>query len=89
MKAFKVKIQPTNTPRILEVIWKLPPFNWIKINCDGVSLVNLGPFVCGGIVRNFEGHFFEAFANFLGDSNSLIVELSCAMSPIEFTNEKD
>ncbi|CAI8589009.1 unnamed protein product [Vicia faba] len=49
-------------------------------NGDGASLGNLGPPACSGIVRDFDDQFLGAFSLLLGDSNSLIVKLSVAMS---------
>lgn len=72
----------------MEVIWKPPPWDLIKINCDGASLNNLGPLACGSIARDFEGMFLGAFASFIGLANSLIAKLTGAMLAIEFAHEK-
>src|SRR4051812_41345080 len=39
LKNFRVTIQPPFA-QIGEVIWKPPPWGWIKFNCDGASLGN-------------------------------------------------
>ncbi|XP_058759807.1 uncharacterized protein LOC131633112 [Vicia villosa] len=88
LKNFHVPIRPRKAPNILEVIWKPPPRNWIKINCDGTSSPS-GLSACGGIARNSDGNFLGAFADFLGVANSLIAELSGAMMAIEFAYEKN
>ncbi|KAI5419697.1 hypothetical protein KIW84_043747 [Lathyrus oleraceus] len=67
-----------------KVIWKTPPRNWIKINCDGPSLGNPGSSACGGIARDYDGRFLRPFAHSLGVSNSLIFKLSKFMSQIEY-----
>ncbi|XP_058725545.1 uncharacterized protein LOC131596826 [Vicia villosa] len=88
LKNFKIIIQPPSAPRIVEVIWKSAPWDWIKINCDGAFSENPRPSACGGITRDFGGRFFGAFVSFLGVSNSLIAELTGAMMAVEFTHEK-
>lgn len=40
LKALSVKINHGNAPRIKEVIWQHPIFNWIKCNVDGASNEN-------------------------------------------------
>lgn len=77
LKYFKVIIQFLNAPKILEVIWKPPTCNWIKINCDRASLGNLGPSACGGITKDYEGHFLGDFSHILGVSNSHYQTLWC------------
>lgn len=72
----------------MEVIWKPPLWGWIKINCDGASLGNLGPYSCDGIARDFDEMFLGAFASFIGVFNSLIFELTSAMLAIKFAHEK-
>ncbi|XP_058783723.1 uncharacterized protein LOC131658448 [Vicia villosa] len=89
LKSFKVSIRPPKAPVIMEVIWKPPPRNWIKINCDGVSSSSPGLSACGGIVRNSDGMFLGAFASSVGISNSLMAELSGAMIAIEFAYENN
>lgn len=86
--SFKVIIRPPKAPNIIEVIWNPPPRNWIKLNCDGASISPSGNSTCGGIARDNDGGFLEAFASFLGVSNSLIAKLSNAMLAIEFAYEK-
>lgn len=79
LKFFKVSLRPPKAPWILEVIWKPPLCGWIKINCEGASLNNHGPFASGGIAWNYDGNFFGSFASFLNVYNSLIVKLFGAM----------
>lgn len=61
---FKVRIQPLNAPKVMEVIWKPLPRNWIKINYEGASLGSSGPSACGGISRDYDGLFLGYFAHF-------------------------
>ncbi|XP_058726803.1 uncharacterized protein LOC131598195 [Vicia villosa] len=83
IKRFNVNIRPPRAPNILEVIWKPPPKEWIKINCDGAA-ISSGLAGCGGIVRNSDGIFLGAFASGLGEANSLTAELYGAILAIEF-----
>jgi len=43
LKAFSVQISLGNAPKIKEVIWQPPIFNWVKCNIDGASIGNPGP----------------------------------------------
>lgn len=88
LKHFKVTIKPPCAPKILEVIWKPPSWDLIKINCGDASQGNSGLSACGGITRDFDGRFLGTFASFIGVSNSLIAELNGVMVAIEFTHEK-
>lgn len=88
LNAFLVKVKYDNAPRIKEVLWKPPVFNWIKCNIDGACKGNPGPSSCGGIFRNSAAEFLGAFACNLGISNSLSVELNGAMFAIEIASQK-
>ena len=83
LKAFSVKINCNNAPRIKEIIWQPPILNWIKCNIDGASNGNPGP-SCGGIFRNSNANFLGAFADNLGIANSFCADLHGAMIAIEF-----
>ena len=89
LKAFKVLLRPPNAPKIIEVIWQPPIFNWIKCNIDGASIGNLGISSCGGIFRNSNFDFLGAFASNLGLNNSLNAELTGAMFAIEIAYQKN
>jgi len=88
LKAFSVKINYGNAPKIKEIIWQPPVFDWIKCNIDGASLGNPGPSSCGGIFRDKNADFLGAFAYNLGISNSLIAELNGAMFAIELAHHR-
>ncbi|XP_058742498.1 uncharacterized protein LOC131614992 [Vicia villosa] len=89
LKKFHISIPPLKCPRLVEVIWKPPPWNWIKANCDGASSHNLGNSAYEGLFRDHNGNFVGAFSHFLSVSNSLIADLSGVMLAIEFANEKN
>lgn len=80
LKAFSVKINYGNAPKIKEVIWQPLVFNWIKWNIDGASIGNPGPSSCGGIFRNNNVEFLGAFAYNLGNTNSLQAPSLCMWS---------
>ncbi|KAK2443569.1 hypothetical protein QL285_014658 [Trifolium repens] len=88
LQKFHVKFKFGNAPRIKEVIWQPPIFNWIKCNCDGASLENTGFSACGGIFRNADSSFFGAYALNIGVSTSLKAELIGAMIAIETATNK-
>jgi len=74
LKAFSDKLNYGRAPRIKEISWQLPVFNWIKFNIDGASVGNPNPSSCGGIYRNNNAEFMGAFAYNLGNTNSLVAE---------------
>jgi ribonuclease HI len=88
LKAFHVNMKYVNAPKIIEVIWTPPIFNWVKCNCDGASIGNPGPSSCGGIFRNSDALFLGAYAFNLGTSSSLNAELVGAMYAIETAVQK-
>ena len=88
LKAFSVKINYGNAPKIKEIIWQPPVFDWIKCNIDGASLGNPGPSSCGGIFRDKNADFLGAFAYNLGISNSLVAELNATMFAIELAHHR-
>ncbi|CAK8573315.1 unnamed protein product [Lathyrus sativus] len=79
LKRFKVIVHALN---ILEVLWQLPPKNWIKLTYDGASKFLSNLLACGGIARYM-------IASNLGVADSLIAELSSARIVIEFAHEKN
>jgi len=88
LEAFSVKLNVGNAPRIKEILWQPPVFNWIKCNIDGASLGNPGPSSCGRIYRNNKAEFLGAFAYNLGNTNSLVAELNGAMFAIELAYQR-
>lgn len=87
LKSFKVRVRPLNTPRILEVNWKPPKWNWIKINCDWVWVIMT--YACGGIARDYEGllefllTFWVSWTLSLSYSSVLCQQLSSRMRRID------
>ena len=88
LRAFSVKMNYGNAPKIIEVLWHPPIMQWLKCNIDGASKGNPGPSACGGIFRNSTADFMGAFAFSLGISNSLFAELQGAMIAIEIASQK-
>jgi hypothetical protein len=88
LQKLHVKLKFCNAPKIKEVIWQPPIFNWIKCNCDGASLENTRNSACGGIFRNVDSSFLGAYALNICISTSLKVELICAMNAIETAANK-
>lgn len=61
LKAFNVSNHPQKAPKIIEVLWQPPIFNWIKCNTDGTTLGSHGQDACAGIFRNCNGDNFGMF----------------------------
>jgi len=76
LKAFKVANHPPRAPTINEIIWKPPLINWIKCNSDGAVVGSPGLLACGGIFRDSQARFISCFAEGLGISNSIILEVT-------------
>jgi hypothetical protein len=56
----------------------------MKCNTDDSALASSGLSACGGLFRDNNGNHLGSFADFLGDSNAFLVELSGIMRAIEF-----
>jgi ribonuclease HI len=81
LKKFNISIHPPRAPSIVEIIWHPPCLNWLKCNTDGAA--NSTVSACGGVFRNHNADFVAGFAEFLGNTSSLIAELSGVMRAIE------
>ncbi|XP_024632903.1 uncharacterized protein [Medicago truncatula] len=79
LKTFNIAIHPPKAPKIIEVLWLPPIFDWIKCNTDGAT---------GCIFRNNEAECMGCFAQNLGLGSSLFAELSGAMQAIEIAHSK-
>jgi hypothetical protein len=88
LRAFSVKMNFGNAPIIKEVLWQPPIMHWLKCNIDGAYNGNPGLAACGGIFRDSDANFVEAFAFNLGVVNSLVAELQGAMIAIEIAAQK-
>lgn len=53
-------------PQIRTVVWSKPRHGWLKLFVDGSSRGNPGSGSGGGIIRNHNGEFLEAFCHFYG-----------------------
>jgi len=85
LKKFNVNLHPPNAPKIIEVLWQPPIFQWIKCNTDGSA--NDITSSCGGIFRDKESNFILCFAENTGIGNSLHAELCGAMRAIELAHQ--
>ncbi|KAF3975273.1 hypothetical protein CMV_001475 [Castanea mollissima] len=55
--------------------WETPPQHWHKLNIDGSSLGNLGRAVGRDIIRNSNGEWMGGYAQIIGTTTSVAVEL--------------
>lgn len=83
LKAFQISCHACQALRIKEVIWKMPPCNWVKCNSDAASKGNPGWSACGGIFRDYMAAALGCFAANLGVSSSLYAELIGAILAVE------
>ncbi|XP_055962061.1 uncharacterized protein LOC130015619 [Mercurialis annua] len=66
LKLLNIKRYIPKAPCIIEVSWKPPPSNWMKVNTDGAALGAPGLAGAGGIFRNYRGFVQRCFAIPLG-----------------------
>jgi ribonuclease HI len=81
LKKFHVDIHPPKAPKIIEVLWHPPIFQWIKCNTDGSS--NDVTSSCGGIFSDKDLTFLCCFAENTGKGSAFHAELSGATRAIE------
>lgn len=84
LKKFNVSVHPPNAPKIIEVIWNPPIFNWIKCNTDG-STTNTSS-ACGGIFRDNQAKFLLCFAEKTKNGSAFYAELSGVLKAIELAH---
>jgi ribonuclease HI len=87
LKKFNVTLHPPRAPKIIEVIWKPPPPNWVKCNTDGSSNNLLSS--CGGIFRDNNSNTLLCFAEHKGTGNAFHAELCGAMRAIELAEQRN
>ncbi|XP_043687535.1 uncharacterized protein LOC122638750 [Telopea speciosissima] len=74
--------------RIIEVQWRKPEENWMKLNTDGCSIGNLGHSSAAGILRNCQGHPKGSFAQYLGVSTNFTAKFSTFFLGVQMAREK-
>jgi len=84
LKKFNVTLHPPNAPKIIEVIWSPPIFNWIKCNTDGYAANTTS--VCGGIFRDKHAKFLLCFAENTKQGSAYHAELLGAMRANELAS---
>ncbi|PNY15736.1 ribonuclease H [Trifolium pratense] len=87
LQSFNVISHPPIPTILKEVIWQPPLAHWVKCNTDGASTASSS--ACGGIFRNNKAEFLCGFAENIGLSSALIVELYGAMNAIEIAASKN
>lgn len=85
LKKFNVILHPPRAPKIIEVIWKPPPPNWIKCNTDGSSNNLISS--CGGVFRDINSNTLLCFAEHTGMGNAFHAELCGVMRAIELAEQ--
>ncbi|CAI0436867.1 unnamed protein product [Linum tenue] len=58
------------------ISWQHPPSGWIAVNTDGSVIPALGIATAGGVIRNNEGRFLQAFSVNLGGGSIMHAELA-------------
>ncbi|XP_049405052.1 uncharacterized protein LOC125868450 [Solanum stenotomum] len=65
--------------KVTTVMWRKPPYQWVKINSDGSALNNPGRLGAVDIIRDQKGEMLLAFATPLGEGTNNKVELEAAI----------
>ncbi|XP_019432512.1 PREDICTED: uncharacterized protein LOC109339512 [Lupinus angustifolius] len=89
LKFFNIPLKLSKAPNYIEVLWKPPHWNWIKVNTDGAAHGHPGPAGGGGIFRDSKAGFIYAFANFLNVQHAIYAELHSAMHAVDIAFRKD
>ncbi|XP_004289281.1 PREDICTED: putative ribonuclease H protein At1g65750-like [Fragaria vesca subsp. vesca] len=80
----KMGVTPSRAQkRIRLVLWHPPLSPWIKLNTDGLAKGNPGPATCGGVFRDYQGHFIGGFSTPIGHHNDFFSELLAVIIGIE------
>ncbi|KAF5186823.1 hypothetical protein FRX31_023590 [Thalictrum thalictroides] len=58
---------------IVSVVWKTPKENWVKLNCDGSTLGNLGPAGARCVLGDAIGDLIFAMACPIPFASNLII----------------
>ncbi|KAL0413166.1 UNVERIFIED_CONTAM: hypothetical protein Sradi_1518300 [Sesamum radiatum] len=83
---FNFSNPPTKSPILCR--WVAPPIGLCKLNCDGASKGNPGPFGAGRLVRNDRGRLILAFYEFFGDQTNTYAELYGVVRGLQLAWEK-
>ncbi|KAF9622098.1 hypothetical protein IFM89_029382 [Coptis chinensis] len=71
------------------VTWKKPPVGFFKLNSDGSSLNNPGRCGGGGIIRDHNGVFCEAFAFSFGFGSNTKAELFAVLEGLKICLQRN
>ena len=75
---------PTKAPHVLDVIWRLLPLGWLKVNTDRASFGGLGLAGCVGVFHTYRDFINGCFAILLGVCFAFEDELVVVVHAIEY-----
>ena len=84
LRNFGVQDRLGKYPKIMEVIWKPPPYSWVKVNTDSSAYGTPGPSGCSGAFRIHRGFMRGCFSIPLGVGYAFEAELATTIHTIEF-----
>lgn len=84
LRSLRVKGRPVPIVDYIQVIWELPPLNWVKINTDGAAKGQPGIISCGGVFRCSEGSVLSCFHWDLGIGFAFEAEIMAVIISLEF-----
>jgi hypothetical protein len=88
LKAFYVKINSRNAPKVKEILWHHPIISLIKCNSDGAAHGSSGIVGYGGAFKDYQANFLDCYASHIGVSFALNDELMRAILAIEIAFDK-
>ena len=74
---------PRQAPKIIPVVWRPPPDNWVKLNTDGSAFGTPTTSGVGGIFCNTKGFSKGAFAFHTGDLPAFVSEFKAVIFAIK------
>ncbi|KAI9157249.1 hypothetical protein LWI28_019227 [Acer negundo] len=83
-----IKSSLVRAPKILLVIWYVPPYGWFIIIMNGLSKGNHGPSACGGVIRMCHKFLHGCFAMPLGCRTAFFSELMAIILAIKIASNK-
>ena len=77
IECFAIGLEAKSKPAksIIPVGWEKPPWGWLKLNSDGLTINNPGKAGGDGLFRDHEGNWVKGYSKGIGHTNSFLAEL--------------
>lgn len=88
LKWFDINPHVEKASTLIIVRWIAPPYNWVKLNCDGASKGNPGHSAAGGLIRNCDGNLICAYTTYYGVHTSIWAEAKAVLDGLLIVQSK-